>query len=81
LRLAQLERQCARINTGELEQIVDETRERSNLLLEDWQGVVRLGESVLERLEHRLHRGDRGAQVVAGPGDELAASVEERRQA
>ena len=38
---------------------------------------VGVGEAVLDRLEHRLHRGERRAQVVARPGDELAACVEE----
>jgi len=38
---------------------------------------VRLGEAVLQRLDHRPQGGERRAQVVARPGDELAARVEE----
>ena len=41
------------------------------------QVVLRPDQPVLDRLEHRLDRGERRAQVVARPGDELAARVEE----
>ncbi len=36
-----------------------------------------IGEPVVDRLDHRLHRGERGAQVVARPRDELAARLEQ----
>ena len=39
--------------------------------------MLRLDEAVLDRLEHRLHGGERGAKVVARPRDELRACVEQ----
>ena len=75
--LLQLERERARVDPGELEQVVDEQRQRPHLLAQGRQVVARLGEAVLDRLDHRLHRRERRAQVVARPGDELAARVEE----
>ena len=39
--------------------------------------LLGLAEAVLERLEHRLHVRERRSEVVARPGDELAACVEE----
>jgi hypothetical protein len=41
------------------------------------QVVLRLGQPVLERLEHGLHRGERRAEIVARPRDELAPRVEQ----
>jgi hypothetical protein len=39
--------------------------------------IGRLGETILDRLQHRLHVRERRAQVVACPRDELSASSEE----
>ena len=75
--LLQLERERAGVDPRQLEQVVDERRERPHLLAQRRQVVVGGREAVLDRLEHRLHRGDRRAQVVARPGDELAPRVEE----
>ena len=57
--------------------------EREHVRLRSQRGNVLLGlaEAVLEGLEHRLDVGQRRAQVVARPGDELPASVEEPLQA
>ena len=77
LRVAQLERERARVDARELEQVVDEPAERPHLLLEGAEVVLRLGEAVLDRLEHRLHVRERRAQVVARPGDELRPGVEQ----
>ena len=52
-----------------------------HLLAQDGKRRLGLDEPVLERLEHRLHVRERGAQVVARPGDELAACVEELLEA
>ena len=49
----------------------------SYLLAEDRDILAGVAETVLERLEHRLHVGERRAQVVARPGDQLAPRVEE----
>ena len=80
-RLAQLERERAAVDPGELEEVVDERRERANLVAQRGQVVVGIGEPVLDRLEHRLHVRERGAQVVARPRDQLAARVEEALEA
>ena len=73
----QLERERAGVDPGQLEQVVDEHRERPHLVAQRRQVVLGRHEPVLDRLEHRLQRGDRSAQVVARPGDELAPRVEE----
>jgi hypothetical protein len=39
--------------------------------------VIRSGESILDGLEHGLHRRQRRTQVVARPGHQLATGVEE----
>ena len=78
LRLAQLERERARVDSSELEQIVDQRRERPCLLAQRRQVLVDRGEAVLDRFEHRLDRRHRRAQIVTGPGDELTARVEQR---
>ena len=76
-RLAELEREQPRVDPRELEEVVDELPEHVDLLAHRRQVVLRLGEPVLDRLEHRLQRGERRPQVVARPGDELPASVEQ----
>ena len=43
--------------------------------------LVRLGEPVVDRLEHRRDRRDRRAEVVAGRGHELPPGVEEALEA
>ncbi len=48
-----------------------------DLLAEHGHVLLGLAEAVLERLEHRLHVRERRPQVVARPGHELAAGVEE----
>ena len=74
----QLERERAGVDPGELEEVVDEQRERrAPARASAGRYSSGLGEAVLERLEHRLHVRERRAQVVARPGDELAARVEE----
>ena len=75
--LLQLEREHPGVDPGQLEEVVDQRRERAHLLAQRREVVVGGGEAVLDRLEHRLHRRDRGAEVVARPGDELPARVEE----
>ncbi len=75
--LVQLERDCAGVDAGELEEVVDEEPERPHLLPHRREVALGLGQAVLERLEHRLHRGERRPEVVARPGDELAPGVEE----
>jgi hypothetical protein len=78
---AQLERERARVDPGELEEIVDEQRERAHLLAQRGDVVGGLGEAVLERLQHREHVREGRAEVVARPGDELPPGVEELLQA
>src|SRR5207248_11607952 len=75
--LAQLEGERARVDPCKLEEVVDEERQGLELLADRRQVLVRGGEAVLERLDHRPQRGERSPQVVARPGDELAARVEE----
>ena len=76
-RLLELEGESAGVDSSELEQVVDERAERPHLLAQRRQVPLRIGKPVLERLEHRLHVRERRPQVVARPGDELAARVEE----
>jgi hypothetical protein len=76
-RVAQLEHEQPGVEARELEQVVDEVGEGAHLLPQRGQVAVRVAEAVLERLDHRLHRRERRAQVVAGPRDELPARVEE----
>ena len=49
-----------------------------DLLVDRREVVLRRDESVVDGLEHRLHRGERRAQVVARPGHELAATSKSR---
>ena len=51
--------------------------ERPDLVGERRHVLVGLGEPVVDRLDHRLHRGERRAQVVARPRDQLAARLEQ----
>ena len=74
---AQLERQCAGVDARQLEEVVDEHGQPANLVAERGEIVLGLGQPVLECLEHRLHVRERCPQVMAGPGDELAASIEQ----
>ena len=73
----QLEREHAGVDPGQLEQVVDEHRERPHLLPQRRDVVLRGHEPVLDRLEQGLQRGDRRAKVVARPGHELSPGVEE----
>ena len=54
LRLADLEREHACIDTRQLEEIVDEPAERAHLLAHGGQVALGLGQPVLDRLEHGL---------------------------
>ena len=77
LRLLELERERARVDLRELEEIVDKPSERANLLAHGREVVLGGDDPVLDRLEHRLQRGERRPQVVARPRDQLSACVEE----
>src|SRR6266545_2681557 len=76
-----LERQRPGVDATELEEIFDEPGQRENLFAQSGKVLLRLGESVLDRFQHRLHRGDRRTQIMACPGNELPAGVEELLQA
>ena len=76
-RSVQLECECPGVDARKLEEIVDEQRKDPHLLAEDRDILAGVAETVLERLEHRLHVGEWRAQVVARPGNELAPRVEE----
>ena len=76
-RFPQFERERAGLDLRELEEIVDELGEDAHLLTQRRKVVLRLGEAVFERLEHRLHAGEGRAEIVARPGDELASRVED----
>ena len=67
-RVTDLERERAGVDARELEQIVDEEPSVAPARASR-AGILRLGEAVLEGLDHRLHRGERRAEVVARPGD------------
>jgi hypothetical protein len=73
----ELKGECSGVDSGKFEEVVDDRREQSNLLMEGWKILVGCADPVGQRLDHRLHRGERGLEVVACPGDELAAGVEE----
>jgi hypothetical protein len=75
--VAQLERQHPGVDSGELEEVVHEQVERPHLLAHGRQVAVGLRDPVLERLEHGLHGSKGRSQVMARPGDELPAGVEE----
>ncbi len=72
-----LERECAGVDAGELEEVVDEHAEPPGLVAQRTDVLVRLGEAVVDRLEHGADRCDRRPQVVARRGDEFAAGIEE----
>jgi hypothetical protein len=72
-----LERESPGIDACELEEVVDEQREYSHLLAQHREVLLGLAQTILERLEHRLHVGEGRAEVVARPRDELATGVEE----
>ena len=57
------------------------TGQAPRLILQRREVLLRRGETVLDRLEHRRDRGDGRPQVVARGGDELAPSVEEAFEA
>ena len=76
-RLLQLEAEHAGVDSGELEQVVDEQRQCPHLFAQCRQVVLGLDQAVLDRLEHRLHRGEWRAQVVACPCDQLPSRVED----
>ena len=54
-----------------------EQGEPADLFADRREVLVGCRQSVLDRLEHRLNRCDGGSEVVARPGDELAAGVED----
>ena len=58
-RFEEVQRQHAGIEPRELEQVVDEPPEGRHLPLQLRHVVLRLDQAVLDRLEHRLHRGER----------------------
>ena len=80
-RRAQLERRARRRRFARARRDRRRARERAHLLAERGQVLVGLGEPVLDRLEHRLHRRERRAEIVARPRDELPAGVEEPLEA
>ena len=77
LGVAQLERRGACVDPRELEEVVHEAGEDPHLLVHRGQVALGPGDPILDRLQHRLQRRDRRAQVVTRPRDELAASVED----
>ena len=81
LGVAQLEGQRAAVDPRQLEEVVGQRRERFDLLPERGNVLGRLREPILDRFEHRLHVRERRPQVVARPGDELPARVEESLEA
>ena len=76
------ELQHAGLGPAQLEQVVDERGEVVGLLAEPAvvavDGLRVVDDAVLERLGHRPDAGERRAQVVRDPGDELAARRLER---
>ncbi len=78
--LLQLERERAGVDPREHEQVLDEPGEDLRLRPDRGEVLLRPREPVLERLDHRAQRGERRAQVVAGPHHELAARVEQLLQ-
>jgi hypothetical protein len=76
-RLLELERERARVDLRELEEIVHEPPQRANLVAHGREVMLGGDDPVLDRLEHRLQRGERGLQVVARPRDQLSSCVEE----
>jgi hypothetical protein len=71
--LPELERERAGVDSRELEEVVDEETQRAHLFAQGRQVAVGWGEAVLEGLQHRLHRGQRGSEVVARPRHKLPA--------
>ena len=53
--VVQLQPKNAGVDAGELEEVVDEHRERPDLMVQRRQIFGGVGEAVLGRLEHRLH--------------------------
>ena len=74
---AQLDRERSGVDLRQLEHVVDEKRQRAHLLVQRGDVVVRCDEPVLGRFEHGPHVRERCAKIVAGPGDELPARVEQ----
>ncbi len=70
-----------RVELRQFEQIVHQGRHRPNLVVYRRDIVLRRDESVVDRLEHRLQGGERSAEVVAGPGHQLPAGVEQPLEA
>ena len=70
------------MDAGQLEEVVDHPHIRSTSV-RICAVVARrvLGHAVLQRLGHRAQPGQRGAQVVRDPGDQLAAGGLQRRLA
>ncbi len=69
-----VERDGAGFEPGEVEQLHDQTAEPLDLGEHREEGVrVGGGDPVDDVLERRLQRGERGAQLVADVGDEVAA--------
>jgi len=67
----------AGVDASQLEEVVDHGGEQADLALQRAEVVRGLDDAVLDGLEHRPERGDRGPEVVAGPGDQLAARIED----
>ena len=71
-----LEAKYAGMDAGQLEEIVDHPDHPVDLVPDPPLIAARvLGQPVLERLGHRPHPGERGAEVVGDPGDQLATGV------
>ena len=71
-----IERQRARLEAGEVEQLLHEPAEALDLGEHRAQRLgIGVADAVDEVLEHGLQRGDRRAQLVAHVGDEVAAQA------
>ena len=74
LELLAVERQRARLEAGEIEELLHEAAEPFDLRQHRRERLgVGLVHTVDDVLEHGLQRGDRRAQLVAHVGDEVAA--------
>ncbi len=75
--VAQLQGELPRVDARELKEVVDQTGQVAHLVAHRRQVLLGGREPVLDGLDHRLERRERGAQVVAGVGHQLAARIEE----
>ena len=71
----------SRVDSGQLEQVVDERAQPAGLIAQRPDVLGGLGDAVVDRLEHRRDRSDRRAEVVARGSHQLPLGVEERLEA